>query len=151
TVGAQDGARVLVDATEFFLRDAHDIPAALKRTNQGAFKLDAPRCALAMERTKNFPLNTEVEATLTFASDEPGEWVRQVTPTPGLVTVREHHSFVQLPPAGFKPRAHDPRSSFYDISYQDYATPIGEPLVQRWTARHRLHKKDPAAAIGEPV
>ncbi len=151
TVAAQSDGRVLVDATEFFLHDAHEIPATLKRTGQGAFHLDASRSALAMERTKNFPLNTEVEATLTFAGDEPGAWVRQVTPTPGAITVREHHSFVALPPAGFRPRAYDPRSSFFGIAYQDYASPISEPIVQRFTARHRLEKKDPSAALSEPV
>jgi len=151
TVAAQTGGRALVDATEFFLHDAHEIPATLKRTGQGAFHLDASRSALAMERTRNFPLNTEVEATLTFAGDEPGAWVRQVTPTPDAITVREHHSFIALPPAGFKARAYDPRSSFFGITYQDYATPISEPIVQRFTARHRLEKKDPTAALSEPV
>jgi uncharacterized protein DUF4953/uncharacterized protein DUF5117 len=151
TVAAQTGGRALVDATEFFLHDAHEIPATLKRTGQGAFHLDSSRSALAMERTRNFPLNTEVEATLTFAGDEPGAWVRQVTPTPGAITVREHHSFIALPPAGFKARAYDPRSSFFGITYQDYATPISEPIVQRFTARHRLEKKDPTAALSEPV
>jgi len=150
-VAAQTGGRALVDATDFFLHDAHEIPATLKRTGQGAFHLDPSRSVLAMERTKNFPLNTEVEATLTFAGDEPGAWVRQVTPTPGAITVREHHSFIALPPAGFRPRAFDPRSSFFGITYQDYATPISEPIVQRFTARHRLEKKDPTAAMSEPV
>ena len=150
-VAAQSDGRALVDATDFFLHDAHEIPATLKRTGQGAFHLDPSRSALAMERTKNFPLNTEVEATLTFAGDEPGAWVRQVTPTPGAVTVREHHSFVALPPPGFRPRAYDPRSSFFGISYQDYATPFSEPIVQRWAARHRLEKKDPTAAVSDPV
>ncbi|HEY2675522.1 MAG TPA: zinc-dependent metalloprotease, partial [Steroidobacteraceae bacterium] len=101
--------------------------------------------------TKNFPLNTEVEATLTFAGDEPGQWVKQVTPEPDAITVREHHSFVQLPPPGYKPRAYDPRSSFFGISYMDYATPISEPIVKRFIARHRLEKKDPSAAVSEPV
>ena len=150
-VAAETGGRVLVDATEFFLRDAHELPAALKRAGQGAFHLDASRSALALDRTKNFPRNTEIEATLTFAGDEPGTWVRQVTPTPGAITVREHHSFVELPPAGFQPRAYDPRSGFFGISYQDYATPLSEPIVQRWSARHRLEKKDPAAALSDPV
>jgi hypothetical protein len=150
TVAAQSGERALVDATDFFVRDAHEIPATLKRTGQGTFHLDASRSALALDRTKNFPLNTEVEATLTFAGDEPGAWVRQVTPTPSSVTVREHHSLVALPPVGYKPRAYDPRSSFSDISYQDYASPIGEPIVQHWTTRHRLEKKDPTAALSEP-
>jgi hypothetical protein len=92
-----------------------------------------------------------VEATLTFAGDEPGQWVKQVTPEPEAITVREHHSFVQLPPAGYKTRAYDPRSSFFGISYMDYATPISEPIVKRFIARHRLEKKDPKAAMSEAV
>jgi hypothetical protein len=151
TVEAEDGERVLVDATKFFLRDAHHVPEALRRTKQGSYKLDDTRCALYLPRTKNFPLNTEVEATLTFAGDEPGQWVKDVTPSPESITVREHHSFVQLPPPGYKPRVYDPRSSFFGISYMDYATPISEPIVKRFTARHRLQKKDPKAAVSEAV
>jgi hypothetical protein len=104
-----------------------------------------------MPNTKNFPLNTEVEAVLTFTGDEPGRWVRDVTPDPTAITVREHHSFVQLPPPGYKPRVYDPRASFFGISYMDYATPVSEPIVKRFAARHRLAKKDPAAAMSEPV
>ena len=146
-----NGGHALVDATDFFLRDAHNIPATLRRTKQGSYRLDGSRCAIFLPQTKNFPLNTEVEATLTFAGDEPGNWVREVTPSPESITVREHHSFVQLPPPGYKPRVYDPRSSFFGISYQDYATPVSEPIVKRFTARHRLEKKDPKAAVSEPV
>jgi hypothetical protein len=150
-VAAEENGNVLVDATNFFLRDTHGIPATLRRTKQGAYRLDADRCAIYLPQTKNFPLNTEVEATLTFAGDEPGPWVREVTPSPESITVREHHSFVQLPPPGYKPRYYDPRSSFFAIAYMDYATPVSEPIVKRFTARHRLEKKDPNAAISEPV
>ena len=150
-VAAEEGERALVDATDFFLHDAHHVLEVLRRTKQGAYHLDASRCALYLPRTKNFPLNTEVEATLTFTGDEPGPWVRQVTPEPDAITVREHHSFVQLPPAGYKPRPYDPRSSFFGISYMDYATPISEPIVKRFAARHRLEKKDPNAAVSEAV
>ncbi|MGA2095107.1 MAG: zinc-dependent metalloprotease [Candidatus Acidiferrum sp.] len=156
TVGAEENGHALVDATDFFLRDAHGIPATLRRTKQGSYHLDASRCAIfpplaENSHTKNFPLNTEVEATLTFAGDEPGGWVRQVTPSPESITVREHHSFVQLPPPGYKPRIYDPRSSFFGIAYMDYATAVSEPIVKRFTARHRLEKKDPKAALSEPV
>jgi Met-zincin/Domain of unknown function (DUF5117) len=153
TAAAEENGRALVDATDFFLRDAHHIPATLSRTKQGTYHLDASRCALYLPQTKNFPLNTEVEATLTFAfgGDQPGDWVKQVTPSPESITVREHHSFVQLPPPGYKPRAYDPRASFFAISYMDYATPISEPIVKRFIARHRLEKKDPTAAVSEPV
>src|SRR5271163_2355961 len=148
---AEDGDRVLVDATDFFLRDAHHVPETLRRTKQGAYKLDASRCVIYLPQTKNFPLNTEVEATLTFSGDDPGSWVRQVTPSPESITVREHHSFVQLPPPGYKPRVYDPRSSFFGISYLDYTTPVSEPIVKRFIARHRLEKKDPKAAMSEAV
>ena len=150
-VEAEDGDRVLVDATKFYLRDAHHVPETLQRTKQGSYRLDDSRCALYLPRTKNFPLNTEVEATLTFAGDQPGQWVKQVTPSPESITVREHHSFVRLPPPGYKPRVYDPRSSFFGISYMDYATPISEPIVKRFTARHRLEKKDPNAAVSEAL
>src|ERR1700732_2186153 len=151
TVAAEENGRALVDATDFFLRDTHQVPQTLRRTKQGTYHLDASRSAIYLPRTKNFPLNTEVEATLTFAGDDPGQWVKQVTPEPDSITVREHHSFVQLPPPGYKPRAYDPRSSFFGISYMDYATPISEPIVKRFAARHRLAKKNSAAAVSEPV
>src|SRR6476660_9644330 len=108
-VEVEDGDRALVDATEFFLRDVKAIPQTLKRTKQGAYKLEGSRCAIYLPQTKNFPLNTEVETTLTFTGEDPGEWVKQVTPSPEAITVREHHSFVRLPGPGYKPRAFDPR------------------------------------------
>jgi hypothetical protein len=150
-VAAEEDGRVLVDASNFFVRDAHDVIGALRRTQQGQFRLDATRSAFYLPRTKNFPQNTEVEVTLTFTADDPGGFVRQVTPTPQAVTVRQHHSFVQLPPPGFKPRANDPRAGFFGTSYYDFATPVGEPLVKRFIARHRLEKKNPNAAVSEPV
>src|SRR6202140_5011724 len=56
-VEAEDGERVLVDATKFYLRDAHHVPETLQRTKQGSYRLDDSRCALYLPRTKNFPLN----------------------------------------------------------------------------------------------
>jgi hypothetical protein len=151
TVAAEEEGHALVDATDFFLRDAHGIPATLSHEKQGSFKIDVSRCSIYLPQTKNFPLNTEIEATLTFAGEEPGPWVQQVTPSPESITVREHHSFVRLPDSGYTPRRYDPRSSFFAISYMDYATPVAEPIVQRFIARHRLAKKDPGAAVSEPV
>ncbi len=151
TVAAEDGDKALVDATEFYLRDAHNVAGTLRRTRQGAFRLDPTRCAIYLPRTKNFPQNTEVEATLTFTGDEPGPYVRQVVPDPQAITVREHQAFIQLPPPGFKPRPFDPRSGYFGVQFMDYATPVGEPIVQRFTIRHRLEKKDPTAAMSEPV
>ncbi len=148
-VSAEEGSRVLVDATSFYLRDAHDVIGSLKQSNQGTYRLDPSRSALYLPRTKNFPQNTEVEATLTFTGDEPGPWVRQVVPTPQAITVREHQSFVQLPDANYKPRVFDPRAGFFGMRYMDFATPISEPIVKRFIARHRLQKTHPNAAMSD--
>lgn len=150
-VSAEEGDRVLVDATNFYLADAHKVADTLKRTKQGSFRLDPSRSAIYLPRTRNFPQNTEVESTLTFTGDDPGRFVRQVTPDPNAITVREHYSFIQLPDNNYKPRPFDPRAGYFDVNFMDYSTPIGEPIVHRYIARHRLEKKDPSAAVSEPV
>jgi hypothetical protein len=151
TVAAEEGGRVLVDATDFVLRDAHGVVPALRRARQGDYKPDATRSALYLQNTRGFPRNTEIEATLTFAGDNPGNFVRDVTPTPEAITIRQRHSFVALPPPGYEPRRSDPRAGFFGISYFDYATPVGEEVTQRLVARHRLEKRDPGAAMSEAV
>lgn len=148
---AVTGARVLVDATDFAIRDVHDVIGRLKGARQGTYRLDASRSALFLPRTKVFPRNTEIEVTLTFTGDEPGGYVRDVVPTPEAITVRERHSFVALPEPGYEARPSDPRAGYFGISYADYATAISDPVQQRFIARHRLEKRDPAAAVSEPV
>jgi hypothetical protein len=151
-VAAEEGNRALVDATAFYLRDVHGIPGTLQRSQQGQFRLEVTRCAFYLSNTKNFPKNTEVETTITFTSEgEAGPLVRSVTPNAQAITVREHVSFVELPPPGFKPRVNDPRSGYFGIQYMDFATPISDPITRRYISRHRLQKKDPAAAMSEPV
>ena len=80
--------------------------------------------------------------------------MRQVTPTPQAVTVRQHHSFIELPALdanGYKPRTLDPRVGAFGIEFHDYASPITDPIEKRWIVRHRLEKKDPSAAVSEAV
>jgi Met-zincin/Domain of unknown function (DUF5117) len=143
--GADAGA-VLVDATDFFLRDVHGVSDALAK--QGAYKLDAARSAIAVDATKVFPKNTEVEAVLTFASEAPikGSFVGEVAPDAHALTLREHQSFLELPGPGYSPRRYDPRAGYFPFEYRDYAAPLGAPLDQRFIVRHRLIKQDPACA-----
>src|SRR5258706_4411314 len=102
-VAAEEGNHALVDATAFYLRDVHGIPGTLQRSQQGQFRLDPTRCSFYLANTKNFPKNSEVETTLTFTTEgEAGPLVRSVTPVANAITVREHVSFVELPPPGFK-------------------------------------------------
>ncbi len=147
----EEKGRYLVNMTNFLMQDAHNVSGRLKRNKQGSYKIDKSRSALYPSRIKSFPENTEFEATLTFTGKAEGYNIRNVTPTSSAVTVRQHHSFIQLPDNNYKPRVFDPRSGYFAMSYQDYATPIDKPLVKRFIYRHRLEKKDPNAAISEPV
>lgn len=150
-VVAEENGKVLVDATDFLLQDVHDVAGRLRASQQGSYTLDKSRSAFYLPRTKNFPKNSEFEVTLTFTGQPAGNYIRSVTPTASSVTVREHHSFVELPDKEYQPRAFDPRAGYFNTSYYDYATPIGSPLEKRFITRHRLRKKDPSATLSEPV
>ena len=54
-IEAEGGGAVLVDATDFFLRDAHEVLAVLTANKQGSYKLDPQRSAILMENTRAFP------------------------------------------------------------------------------------------------
>ncbi|PAP76184.1 zinc-dependent metalloprotease [Rubrivirga marina] len=152
-VAAETDGRVLIDVTDFVLRDAHGVAETLRQTGQGAFSLDKQRSAPVPSALKAFPRNTEIEARLTFASTQPGRYVRDVAADPTAVTVRVRHSFVMLPDDGYEPRAFHPAAGYFPISYADYAVPIGEDIERRWITRHRLQCAAPAGADGlcDPV
>jgi hypothetical protein len=151
-VEATEGGKVLVDATDFLLRDAHDVVGSIRRSRQGTYRLDPTRSVMYLPRTKNFPQNSEFEATLTFTGgDDAGNFVRSVTPSAQAITLRQHHSFIQLPDSNYTPRAMDPRAGFFGIEYMDFSTPVNEPITKRFIARHRLQKKNLAAPVSEAV
>ena len=152
-VSAESNGRVLVDATDFLLHDALQVSTTLQNTKQGSYSIDPTRSAMYLQRTKNFPLNTELETTITFVNRDgkTGNYVNTVTPAPEAITLRMHHSFVQLPDNNFKTRVHDARSPYNTNSYFDYSTPVTEPIQKNYIIRHRLQKKDPTAAKSEAV
>ena len=150
-VVARTDDRVLIDLTDFLLSDAHGVIATLKRSKEGTYKVDANRSALYPDNTKNFPKNSEFEATITFTGEPSGRNVRSVAPNSESFSLRMHHSFVELPDDNYEPRVFDPRSGYYARGYADYATPIDQPLQKRFITRHRLEKKNPDAALSEPV
>src|SRR5437660_7162557 len=144
---------VVVEATDFFLSDQNGVADRLRGAQQGNYSIDRNRSAIFMPRTKAFPRNTEVEAILTFDThDRPGNLISGVTPVPSAVTVRQHHSFVALPEPGYKPRRADPRVGIFGVDFADYGSPFtAATLEKHWIARHRLEKRDPNAAVSEPV
>ncbi|MFD2568007.1 zinc-dependent metalloprotease [Pseudotenacibaculum haliotis] len=144
-----EGGKYLVDASLFFMRDAHGVSDRLSGSGQGSYSLDKTKSAFNLERTKAFPKNVEFDVLLTFKGKARGYNIRSVTPTSSLVTVHQHHSFVELPDDNYKPRVFDPRSGSFSLSYLDYATPVNQPIKKQYIYRHRLEKKNPNAAMSE--
>lgn len=143
--------KFLVDATSFFMQDAHGVARRLAGNQQGNYALDKSKSAFNLERTKAFPKNVEFDVMLTFKGNPKGYNIMSVTPTASLVTVHQHHSFVELPDNNYKPRVFDPRSGSFSMSYMDYAVPVNESITKRFITRHRLQKKYPNAAISAAV
>ena len=150
---AETGNAVLIDATEFLTRDAMQAANRIRRMQQGAYTLDKTRSALHLPTCKNFPQNTELEASITLVNSDgtTGNYIQAVAPSPEAITMRMHHSFVQLPDGNYKPRKFDPRSSFNNTSYYNYSSSVSLPIEEYVINRHRLSKKNPSAAISEPV
>ena len=143
--------KYLVDATSFFIRDAHGVMGRLSAKKQGKYTLDRSRSAINLKRTRAFPKNVEFDVMVTFKGVPKGYDIRSVVPTSTSVTVNQHHSFIELPDNKYTPRKFDPRSGANAISYLDYATPVNESIKKRFIYRHRLQKKNPNAAKSEAV
>ncbi|MCH6233406.1 zinc-dependent metalloprotease [Cognataquiflexum rubidum] len=150
-ISDSEGGKYLIDATNFYMQDAHMVGEKLGSARQGTYKPDPSRSALHYPMTKNFPKNTEVEAIVTLTGTPTGAYIRSVVPSPESVTVRQRHSFIELPDDKYTPREFDTRAGYFHIDYMDFTTPIGEPMVKKYISRHRLEKKDPTAAVSEVV
>ena len=141
----------LVEATDFFLQDRHNVSNSIESRGEGIYELDLSKSAIDENALKNFPENMVIEAITTFKGKAKGEFIKQVSPDPGVVTVRQRHSFIKLPDDGYQMRPFDPRCGYMTISYFDYATPIDQPITKSFITRHRLVKSNPGKMISDPV
>lgn len=163
-IESEQNATLVVNANPLIVRDAFDLLSQIARPlqarngviapvdagpNAPKWKLDPERSVVDMHHTRSFPLNTEVEAWLTFTADKPGARMNQ--PSPLTLSVREHHSFVQLPEPGYEPREADPRVGFFGSHFDDFSQPFDKPLQRMLINRWRLVKKNPGAGLSEPV
>ena len=117
--------------------------------------LDATRSFF--ERVATFPTNIETEATLTI----------NATPTPSLSpfgggaggagappqseSYLIHWSMVKLPEKPMMPRLCDSRVGYFRTSSIDFSRPEQRSQDRCFITRYRLEKKDPSAAVSEPV
>jgi hypothetical protein len=161
-IAAASDGRYLVDYTEFLVRDWTEIAG---RLSPGTYRFEASRSSIYAPGLAAFPKNTEMEAELTFIRTPGGagggrggggggrffEGVGSAAATSEAASMRVHHSIVELPGPGYEPRVYDPRAGFFGLSYENYAALPGQPMTLRFANRHRLQKKDPSAAVSDPV
>jgi hypothetical protein len=161
-VEAERDGTVLVDADGLLMRDAFDLLSQLRRPSRAVggavireqsskavdWRLDKDRSVIDLEHTGSFPLNTEVEALLTFSTDSESDLNQ---PDPHSLSLREHHSFVAMPAPGYEVLDQDPRVGFISSSFQDFSQAYDRPLTRYLVNRWRLQKKDANAAMSEPV
>ena len=154
----KDGTAV-IDVTRLFTTDVTEFSG---RTRVGARNFDASRSFV--DRTVSFPENIEVEATHTYNNPpaEAGTGGRGGPPAPGgrggapalrpgSHSVVMHYSMVLLPEKPMQPRLFDERVGYFSTAKIDYSQDEHRAPQRRFITRWRLEKKDPNAALSEPV
>ena len=84
TIEDETDGKFIIDISDFLAQDVHGVAKRLKTAGQGTYVLDRDKSAMAMERTKAFPENTEFDVTLTFKGNAEGDYIRSVVPNPDL-------------------------------------------------------------------
>jgi hypothetical protein len=154
TIGNDDAA--VIDVTRLF---TSEVPEFSVRSRIRSRQFDSNRSFV--ERAVSFPENIEVEATHTFTSPpELQNQQQQGPPTPqqaanairaGSASVVMHYSMVKLPEQPMMPRLFDERVGYFSARQMDYGQDEHRAPERRYISRWRLEKKEPAAAMSEPV
>lgn len=146
---------LVIDLTDFALSDATGIADLLAARGEGSFSVDESRSAIYTPKTKSFPDNTEIDATLTLVGKSKGRILGTVAPDADAITVHGHHSFIRLPDDGYQPLPYDARAGYIHSGeatlVYDYASPIDAPIKSAFARRHRLEKVDPTAETSEAL
>ncbi len=157
-VEAERDGNAVIEVTRLFTTD---VPEFSGRTRVGARAFDANRSFV--ERAVSFPENIEVEATHTY-NNPPAEAAAggRGGPAPGgrggaqplrsgSHSVVMHYSMVLLPEKPMQARLFDERVGYFSTGKIDYSVDEHRAPQRRFITRWRLEKKDPTAALSEPV
>jgi hypothetical protein len=149
------GESAVIEVTRLFLSD---VPEMSVRARLRARGMDASRSFI--EKVSAFPENIEAEATHTYTSSPPDQQAAGRGGPDGAGrggmrassgTVLVHFSMVKLPEKPMLPRLADARVGYFTTSTMDFSRPEHRAERREFVARWRLEKKDPAAALSEPV
>ncbi|MCF6264311.1 MAG: zinc-dependent metalloprotease [Xanthomonadales bacterium] len=110
---------------------------------------------LSKEKTKylqikSYPKNSDVIVEYVFDNEEPSVRGGLEITDPRSIIIQMQHSFIALPEDDFIPRKDDPRIGYFAQQFDDLNSNKWAPyrdVINRW----KLVKKDPNAALSEPV
>jgi hypothetical protein len=157
-----DRKSVLVEANPLLLSDLLAVGLQLQRTYRQNYALDRANSAITQVRGKAGEVVFSVQAhyaTATLAQAQPGA-AAPAGPAPTLPrTVPDarslffgfHYALAALPAQPMQPRLADPRVGYFTSSVSDFGDDLQRQPLQRFVNRWRLEKKDPAAALSDPV
>lgn len=152
---------VLVEANALFLNDLLALGFDLQRTYRQGYAFDARNSAITGVRAKPDLVVLQVLAHYATGSISPP----QAAVPPGqtgpsvprsLADVRSmfanvHYVISPLPATPMAPRASDARIGHFATLLQDFGNDVARSPTLRYVDRWRLEKKDPAAALSDPV
>jgi len=145
-----DSKSVMVDLGSLLLSDVTDLSEGLKGAfNNVAVRFDKDRSVLG--HMKTFPDNTEIEATLTFTPNDRSRLNLDAVPDNRYIPIGVHYSFTRLPADPMPVRFADNRVGYFLTAAKDFGRDDKESFWLRRIHRWRLEKKDPSAAVSEPV
>ena len=141
--GADSAA--VVDVTELFLSNIPELaPVAGIQRNKSW-----------VERTWAFPDNVNIEVTQTglapAAPTGPAAFGSPAAGQPRSQTARLQFSMLKLPDVPMMPRWEDERVGYIASSFFDMSNKAHRAKAQSFIHRFKLVKKDPAAAVSDPV
>ena len=138
---------ILVDPTDYFIRDAQNVGHFLGGSRKTGFSFDDKNSYFQL--VKSFPENTEIDVRLHYKTKKPFRATSMQNSYSMFHTY--HYSLSTLPETDYVPRIGDDRVGHFLTMYQDYSELDSETPYVRYVQRWHLKKKNPGARISEPV
>ncbi|HJW12120.1 MAG TPA: zinc-dependent metalloprotease [Albitalea sp.] len=147
---------VLVEANALFLNDMLGTGMQLQRHYHQGYALDLRNSAITAVRAT--PELLVIEAMNHYATGSiaqgpgaAGPSVPRSVPDPRSLFMTFHYSLARLPEHAMHARKADGRVGYFTSSTTDFTDDLARTPRQRFVNRWRLEKKDPTAAISDPV
>ncbi|MEO5618931.1 MAG: zinc-dependent metalloprotease [Candidatus Eisenbacteria bacterium] len=140
---------LLVDFAPFVVSDVSDMGEGLRNAINKPVRFEKDRSALST--VKVFPENVEIEALLTYVPNDRTNLNLPTVSDERFIPITMHYSFSKLPEIPMTPRIADERVGYFVNAYKDFSNDRAENFWVRYVNRWRLEKKDPTAAMSEPV